>query len=106
VASLLRGAARLTGRRGAGDQLTARRYFSLLTRRWADPVVVEPPDLLISPRLGMSSAMRYSQVAQASAIGYRDAVTALLDAGLWPAEAAAPPTRTTAHAPAGAAHGS
>ncbi|HEX6474509.1 MAG TPA: patatin-like phospholipase family protein [Candidatus Limnocylindria bacterium] len=105
VASLLRGAARLTGRRDDGRELTARRYFSLLTQRWADPVVVEPPDLLISPRLGLSSAMRYSQVAQASAIGYRDAVSAIQDAGLWPAEAASPFTRATAVS-AGAVHGS
>ena len=47
VASLLRGAARLTG--GEPQRLTARRYFSLLTQRWADPVVVEPPDLMIRP---------------------------------------------------------
>ena len=82
VATLLRGAARLT--RGEPQQLTARRYFSLLTQRWADPVVVEPPDLMIRPRLGFSSALRFSQVSQASAIGYRDARAALQEAGLWP----------------------
>jgi NTE family protein len=88
VAKLLRGAARLSG--GKREQLTARRYFSLLTRRWADPVVAEPPDLLIRPRLGLSSALRFSQVAQASALGYRDAKTALQVAGLWsPGRAAA-----------------
>ena len=82
VATLLRGAARVS--RGELQRLTARRYFSLLTQRWADPVVAEPPDLLIRPKLGLSSALRFSQVAQASAIGYRDATTALREAGLWP----------------------
>ncbi len=102
VASLLRGAARLTT--GEQQRLTARRYFSLLTQRWADPVVAEPPDLLIRPRLGVSSALRFSQVAQASAIGYRDARTALEDAGLWPPARAAAASRTTA-VPAGAVRG-
>ena len=58
--ALLRGAARLTA--GEQQRLTARRYFSLLTQRWADPVVAEPPDLLIRPRLGLSSGLRFSQV--------------------------------------------
>ena len=81
MAALLRGAARLT--RTDQEQLTARRYFSLLTRRWADPVVVEPPDLLIRPRLGISNALRFSQVAWAAGIGYRDARAVLEEAGLW-----------------------
>ena len=102
VASVLRGAARLT--RGDARQLTARRYFSLLTQRWADPVVAEPPDLLIRPRLGLSNALRFSQVAPASAIGYRDATLALQAAGLWPP---APTAVTGSRAvPAGAVHGS
>jgi NTE family protein len=104
VAAVLRGAARLT--RGNREELTARRYFSLLTQRWADPVVAEPPDLLIRPRLGLSSALRFSQVAQSSAIGYRDARAALQEAGLWPDKAAPPSTRATAPAPVGAVHGS
>ena len=102
VASVLRGAARLT--RGDARQLTARRYFSLLTQRWADPVVAEPPDLLIRPRLGLSNALRFSQVAPASAIGYRDATLSLQAAGLWPP---APTAATGSRAmPAGAVHGS
>ena len=103
VATLLRGAARLTG--GERERLTARRYFSLLTQRWADPVVAEPPDLLIRPRLGLTSALRFSQVAQASAIGYRDARTALRDAGLWPPDLVVDAPHPTA-VPAGAARGS
>ncbi|HEX5579356.1 MAG TPA: patatin-like phospholipase family protein [Candidatus Limnocylindria bacterium] len=102
VATLLRGVARLT--RGQREDLTARRYFSLLTRRWADPVVAEAPDLLIRPRRGLSNALRFSQVARASAIGYRDAALALQDAGLWspaPTEAVA-----TRRLPAGAVRGS
>jgi NTE family protein len=101
VASVLRGAARLT--RGDTRQLTARRYFWLLTQRWADSVVAEPPDLLIRPRLGLSNALRFSQVAQASAIGYRDAMLALQDAGLWPP--APPAAGRTPTMPAGAVHG-
>ena len=98
-----RGAARLTG--GERERLTARRYFSLLDSRWADPVHVEPPDLLIRPRLGLSSALRFSQVAQASAIGYRDARTALQEAGLWPPDLLVDAPHPTA-APAGAVRGS
>jgi NTE family protein len=104
VATLLRGAARLT--RGEPQQLTARRYFSLLTQRWADPVVADPPDLLIRPRLGLSSALRFSQVAQASAIGYRDAKTALQEVGLWPPGRTATATATPAPVPAGGVRGS
>jgi predicted acylesterase/phospholipase RssA len=81
VAALLRGVARPT--RVDGPNLTARRYFSLLTQRWADPVVAEAPDLLIRPRLGLSTALRFSQVRPAAAAGYRDAREALEAAGLW-----------------------
>lgn len=102
MAALLRGAARLT--RSEQEQLTARRYFSLLTQRWADPVVVELPDLLIRPRLGLSNALRFSQVARASAIGYRDAVAALQDADLWP-PIPAPGAGSPRALPAGAVRG-
>lgn len=59
------------------DRLTARRYLALLTNRWADPVVREPPDLLIAPRLGMMNALQFGRIAPAVAIGERDALLAL-----------------------------
>lgn len=63
---------------GAGsDRLTARRYLALLTNRWADPVVHEPPDLLIAPRLGRMNALQFGRIAPAVAIGERDARLAL-----------------------------
>ncbi len=43
----------------AEARLSARRYLALLARRWADPVHVEPPDLLIAPRLGLRSALQF-----------------------------------------------
>ncbi len=59
------------------DRLTARRYLALLTNRWADPVVDEPPDLLIAPRLGRMNALQFGRIAPAVAIGERDANLAL-----------------------------
>lgn len=59
------------------DRLTARRYLALLTNRWADPVVREPPDLLIAPRLGRMNALQFGRIAPAVAIGERDALLAL-----------------------------
>lgn len=59
------------------DRLTARRYLALLTNRWADPVVHEPPDLLIAPRLGRMNALQFGRIAPAIAIGERDAGLAL-----------------------------
>ena len=59
------------------DRLTARRYLALLTNRWADPVVREPPDLLIAPRLGRMNALQFGRIAPAVAIGERDALMAL-----------------------------
>jgi len=70
----------VSARLGAGapvDALTARRYLGLLTARWADPVVHEPPDLLIAPRLGLMNALQFGRVRQAVAIGERDALAAL-----------------------------
>jgi NTE family protein len=96
IAALLRGVSRPT--RAAGPALSARRYFSLLTRRWADPVVTEPPDLLIRPRLGLSSALRFSQVRPAAASGYRATRDALEEAGLWPSPIAPPGTVPAAEA--------
>ena len=76
-AAVLRGAsARLAGS-AMSDRLTARRFLSLVTARWADPVVVEPPDVLIAPRLGRMNALQFGRIGPAIAIGERDTVAAL-----------------------------
>jgi NTE family protein len=68
---------------GAGsDRLTARRYLALLTNRWADPVVHEPPDLLIAPRLGWMNALQFGRIGPAVAIGERDTRLALEEASV------------------------
>jgi NTE family protein len=59
------------------ERLTARRYLGLLTRRWADPIVDEPPDLLIRPRLGLMNALQFGRIGRAVAIGEREASEAL-----------------------------
>ena len=81
VARMLRGASSRLGVGAAGDALTARRYLGLLAARWADPVVVEPPDVLIAPRLGRLNALQFGQVDRAVAIGERDARLALASIG-------------------------
>lgn len=63
------------------ERLTARRFLSLVARRWADPVVVEPPDLLIAPRLGRMNALHFGRIGPAIAIGERDTVAALAGIG-------------------------
>jgi NTE family protein len=65
-----------------GGPLTARAYLGLLAARMADPVVVDPPDLLIHPRLGPMLALQFGRVREMSSRGYRDARTALAAAGL------------------------
>jgi NTE family protein len=80
AAILRRASVRLAARNG-GHRLTARRYLSLLTARWADPVVVEPPDLMIAPRLGRMNALQFGRVGPAIAIGERDALAALATIG-------------------------
>lgn len=75
---------RVSSRLGVGsaeDRLTARRYLALLTARWADPVVHQPPDLLIAPRLGRMNALQFGRVSDAIAIGERDARLALATIG-------------------------
>jgi len=72
-AAILRRAA---GRLGVGegaDPLTARRYLALLATRWAEPVHEEPADLLIAPRLGMTSALQFGRIGQMVERGERDA---------------------------------
>ncbi len=76
-ALLLRTVSSRLGVRDAHERLTARRYLALLTARWADPVVHDPPDLLISPRLGRMNALQFGRVSHAIAIGERDARLAL-----------------------------
>ena len=76
-AAALRAVSARLGPATAGERLTARRYLALLTRRWADPVVDEPPDLLIRPRLGLMNALQFGRLRRAVAIGERDARAAL-----------------------------
>ena len=80
-ATVLRGAARRLAGATPGERLTARRYLSLVAQRWADPVVVEPPDLLIAPQLGRMNALQFGRIGQAIAIGERDALAALATIG-------------------------
>ncbi len=80
-AAILRRASVRLASPDAGRRLTARRYLSLLTARWADPVVVEPPDLMIAPRLGRMNALQFGRVGPAIAIGERDALAALATIG-------------------------
>ena len=76
-AAFLRAASSRLGVGADSDRLTARRYLALLTNRWADPVVDEPPDLLIAPRLGLMNALQFGRIAPAVAVGERDARIAL-----------------------------
>lgn len=80
AALLVRASARLAPRDG-GQRLTARRYLSLLAARWAEPVVVEPPDLLIAPSLGRMNALQFGRIGDAIAIGERDTLAALATIG-------------------------
>jgi NTE family protein len=64
-----------------GDRLTARRFLALITARWADPVVVEPPDVLIAPRLGRMNALQFGRIGQAVEIGERDTLAVLAGIG-------------------------
>jgi NTE family protein len=81
-AAFLRATSSRLGTATPAQRLTARRYLGLLAARWADPVVVEPPDLLIAPRLGMTNALQFGRVVQVAAIGERDARLALAGIGL------------------------
>jgi predicted acylesterase/phospholipase RssA len=79
---LLRAASERLGPGTAHQPLTARRYLGLLTARWADPVVDQPPDLLIAPRLGRMSALAFGQLDRAVTIGEREARLALATIGV------------------------
>jgi NTE family protein len=72
-----------------GDALTARRYLALLTVRWADPVHREEPDLLITPRLGMTTAWQFGRIGPMIERGERDALAALASVTVTDAESEA-----------------
>jgi predicted acylesterase/phospholipase RssA len=87
-AAMLRATAARLGPGTAAERLTARRYLALLAARYADPVVSEPPDVLIAPRLGFTNALQFGRIGPAAAIGERDAREVLAGLGLRePAEA-------------------
>jgi NTE family protein len=81
-AALLRATSSRLGTATPAERLTARRYLGLLAARWADPVVVEAPDLLIAPRLGLTNALQFGRVVPVATIGERDARLALAGIGL------------------------
>jgi NTE family protein len=81
-AAFLHAASARLGVGTGSDRLTARRYLALLTNRWADPVVREPPDLLIAPRLGWMNALQFGRIGEAVEIGQRDARLALEEASV------------------------
>ena len=81
-AVFLRATASRLGTATPAERLTARSYLGLLAARWADPVVTEPPDLLIAPRLGFTNALQFSRVGPVATIGERDARLALTAIGL------------------------
>lgn len=81
-AATLRAVSTRLGTGSAAERLTARRYLGLLTARWADPIVVEPPDLLITPRLRWMNALQFGRIGPAIAIGERDTRSALATIGL------------------------
>ncbi|MGI8929851.1 MAG: patatin-like phospholipase family protein [Candidatus Limnocylindria bacterium] len=76
--SILRATARRLGVGTGADALTARRYLALLAARWADPIVEEPPDILIAPNMGRTNALRFGRSALAIAAGERE-TRAVLD---------------------------
>ena len=77
-AAVLRAASSRLGTAAApGQPLTARRYLGLLTARYADPVIAEPPDVLIAPRLGRMNALQFGRIGPAIEIGERDTLLAL-----------------------------
>lgn len=79
AASLLRATSRRLGVGTLEDALTARRFLALLAARWADPVVNQPPDVLIRPNLRRINALQFGRAARAIAAGEAEAA-AVLDA--------------------------
>jgi NTE family protein len=83
AAVLRRASARLRGRATAeGERLTARRFLALVAERWADPVVREPPDVLVELRLGRMNALQFGRVGPAIEAGERDTHAALATIGV------------------------
>lgn len=78
-ASVLRATSRRLGIGAIDDALTARRFLALLAARWAEPVVEEPPDVLIVPDLGRTNALRFGRSSATIAAG-EAATRAALDA--------------------------
>ena len=78
AASVLRRLAiRLGGPRPHLRTLSLRRYLALLTAHLAEPVLREPPDLLIAPNLGLTTAWQFSRVGPMVERGYRAARVAI-----------------------------
>ncbi len=77
--SVLRATSRRLGIGASGDSLSARRFLALLAARWADPVVEEPPDVLIVPRLGRTNALNFGRSRAVIAAGEAE-TRAVLDA--------------------------
>ncbi len=80
-AAVLRAASARLGVGMPADRLSARRFMALVAARWADPVVDEPPDLLIVPRLGRMNALQFGRIGPAIAIGERDTRMAIASYG-------------------------
>lgn len=85
-AALLRRTSARLGRGLVGQRLSARRYLSLVTARWAEPVVTEPPDLVVAPRLGRMNALQFGRIGPAIEIGERDTLAALATIGIRPSQ--------------------
>ena len=51
----------------ASTQLNRRTLLRLSATRMADPVIAEPPDLLIAPRLGLTNALQFGRVGPVAA---------------------------------------
>lgn len=81
-AAFLRAASARLGVGALEDRLSARRFMALVAARWADPVVDEPPDLLIVPRLGRMNALQFGRIDSAIAIGEHDTRLALATIGI------------------------
>lgn len=77
--AILRATSRRLGVGKGADALTARRFLALLAVRYTDPIVDEPPDVLIAPDMGRTNALRFGRSATAIAAGER-ATRAVLDA--------------------------
>ncbi|MFN2483515.1 MAG: patatin-like phospholipase family protein [Candidatus Limnocylindria bacterium] len=63
--------------RPALSGLSARNYAKLLALRMGDPAIYEPPDLLIAPALGLTSAWQFARVTPMVERGYRAAQAAI-----------------------------